>query len=393
MPWAGVPEAPVSFFARLFGRRRSGVAKPAGAVHSPDRFADAPASGFGGDRAPALVRADAPGDTASPSTGERSASDAGTDPAQAPGEALPAETLLARLRDHALGPVPTGADALQDAHREVRMRVAASISTLDTQPERIPRRPQLLPALMRAIGSGTASAAAIATLVQQDPTLTGNVLRVANSAYYRVSGKPLDSVERAIARLGTDGMRPIIAATLLQPVMHAQRGAFPGFAPIAWEHSLIAATAAAEYARDRDRELGLTAHMVALLRGLGGIVVVQAVRDEYARRPLLVPDPRVAATLLDEAGPVAARIAAAWELPTPLLHALSVPAQAGGGGGGIDALGQALWLGRIAAAAVLLVRAGQLAVADARASMVALDPSCRAAAVVDRLIEPEPVRA
>ncbi|HEY4555310.1 MAG TPA: HDOD domain-containing protein, partial [Lysobacter sp.] len=288
------------------------------------------------------------------------------------------------FRDCALGPVPPGADALQDAHREVQAGVQATLANLDAQPERIPRRPQLLPALMRAIGSGNASASAIAALVQQDPTLTGNVLRVANSAYYRVAGRPLESVERAIARLGTDGMRPIIAATLLQPVMHGQRGAFAQFAPIAWEHSLVAATAAAECARDDDRELAQTAHMVALLHGLGGIVVVQAVRDAYARRPLLVPDPRVPAALLDAAGQTAARIAASWELPAPLLEALAAPSIPGMTAG---PLAHALACGGTVADAVVLARTGAL---EPEVAIASLGPvSGRAQAVARRLLEPD----
>ncbi|GHA80482.1 HDOD domain-containing protein [Cognatilysobacter bugurensis] len=298
-------------------------------------------------------------------------------------EVLSAATLLARLRAHALG------DALPDIagdgseHRDVRARTAAALARLDAQPERIPRRPQLLPALMRATGSGDAPVKAIAALVQQDPTLTGNVLRVANSAAYRVAGKPIESVERAIARLGSEGMRRIVAATLLQPVTDTRRGAFAGFAPVAWTHSLAAATAAAEYVAHEDPELASTAHLAALVHGLGGIVVVQCVRDEYARRPLLMPDPGVAAALLDEAGATGARIAAAWELPGSVLQALTVVPEPGA-----SPLVRALWIGRLVGAAAVLVRADRLDVASAVATLARLDDGrARAGAVLQRLLD------
>src|SRR5690606_18649563 len=146
------------------------------------------------------------------------------------------------------------------------------------------RRPHLLPALMRVTGSGDAPSSAIAALVQQDPTLTGNVLRIANSAFFAVPGKPLESVPRAITRLGTEGMRRIIAASLMQPVMDGERGAFASSAAVVWEHSLIAAAAAARYAGEFDAGLATAAHMAALVHGLGSIVVIHAVRDEYARQ-------------------------------------------------------------------------------------------------------------
>jgi HD-like signal output (HDOD) protein len=299
-------------------------------------------------------------------------------------EALSAEELLARLRAHALGPASPGLVPSEPGHREVRSRATAALARIDAC-ERIPRRPQLLPALMRATGSGDASVKAIATLVQQDPTLTGNVLRVANSAYYRVPGRPLESVERAIARLGTEGMRRIVAATLLQPVTDGRRGAFAGFAPVAWAHSLATAAAAAQYAGRMGSELASTAHLVALVHGLGSIVVMQVVRDEYARRPLLVPDAGVPAALLDSAGAAAARIAAAWELPAPIVGALSATLDADAGS---DRIGHALWIGCLAAAAVVLVRAGQLGEATALATMARLDDGVGAApGIVRRLLD------
>lgn len=308
---------------------------------------------------------------------------AGQAAATADVDVLPAATLLACLRAYALGDALPGVAADDPGHRDVRTRAAATLARLDAQPERIPRRPQLLPALMRATGSGDASVKAIAALVQQDPTLTGNVLRVANSAAYRVAGAPIESVERAIARLGTEGMRRIIAATLLQPVMDTRRGAFAGFAPVAWTHSLVAATAAGEYAAHDDPGLASTAHLAALVHGLGGIVVVQCVRDEYARRPLLVPDPGVPAALLDEAGATGARIATAWELPAAVLQALTAAPETGA-----SPLGRAVRIGRLVGAAAVLVHAGRLDIASAIASLAGLDEGrAHAGAVLQRLLD------
>lgn len=342
--------------------------------------APAAQAGHGGCAAPSIVAV-----ASTPAGGAPQAFLPKDAPAGPEPEILAAAALLARLRTHALGEALPGAMPDDAGHREVRARVRASLARLDAQPERIPRRPQLLPALMRATGSGDASVKAIAELVQQDPTLTGNVLRVANSAAYRVAGKPLESVERAIARLGTEGMRRIIAATLLQPVQDTRRGAFAGFAPVAWTHSLVAATAAAEYAARAEGELASSAHLAALVHGLGGIVVVQAARDEYARRSLLVPDPGVPAALLDEAGATAARIASAWELPASILHALAATPDTGPG---TAALGRALWFGRLIGAAAVLVRAGQLDATSAAATLVRLDDEGqRAAGVLQRLLD------
>lgn len=283
-----------------------------------------------------------------------------------PDEAIPTEALLAQLDAHALG-VPASDLAWTDPlHRDVQLSAATVLARIETQPDRLPRRPQLLPALMRATGSAETSSAAIAALVQQDPTLTGNVLRIANSAFYRVPGKPLESVDRAITRLGSEGMRRIVAASLLQPVMDSERGAFAGFSRVIWEHSLAAAAAAAAYVRDRDGSLASSAHMVALVRGLGCIVVVHATRDAYAPHPLLVPDPAVAAALLDRAGTTAARIATSWGLPAETVDALLAPMPEA------NQLANAVHLGRQFAAVELLQRVGALHASAAAATLASL---------------------
>lgn len=283
-----------------------------------------------------------------------------------PDQAIPAEALLAQLEGHALGPPAPGLGWSDPLHRDVQVRAATVLARIESQPDRLPRRPQLLPALMRATGNGEASSAAIAALVQQDPTLTGNVLRIANSAYYRVPGKPLESVDRAIVRLGSEGMRRIVAASLLQPVMDSERGAFSGYSTVIWEHSLAAAAAAAAYTHDNDGSLASSAHMAALVRGLGSIVVVHATRDAYARHPSLVPDPAVAAALLDRAGATAARIATSWGLPTETVDALSTPLPEA------SRLGNALHLGRQLAAIGLLRRVGAIDASTAAATLASL---------------------
>ena len=38
----------------------------------------------------------------------------------------------------------------------------------------------------------------ISRIIAQDPALTGNLLRIANSAMYRLSGQPVESIDRAV---------------------------------------------------------------------------------------------------------------------------------------------------------------------------------------------------
>jgi len=276
---------------------------------------------------------------------------------------------------------PTLVDAVAEAvtgHADVTAAAAAILSRIETQPRYAPRRPQLLPQLMRTVNDPNASGSAIAVIIGQDPTLAGNLLRIANSAFYRVQSTPVESVDRAVAMVGTDGIRRIIAAALVQPVMSDGSGVFGRFPTIIWEHTLVAAAAAADHAKLVERDDAFAAQLIALLQGLGSIIVVQVVRDQYATRPGLVPDARVADALLDRwAVSTARRIAESWELSDRIGLALADqqrdvdPAE-------LSPLGRSLRFGQQAGAVSMLCRHGRMDDAEAQRVVASLDPNANA---------------
>jgi len=302
------------------------------------------------------------------SHGADAAASAMPPPAQAPD----ARVLLQRLHATAFDAAPERDVATPaSAHADIGAEAAALLARIDSQPRYTPRRPQLLPQLMRAANDPDASLSGIARIIAQDPTLSANLLRIANSPFYRMSTRPVESVERAVTLLGLDGLRPVIAAALVQPVMRTGDGAFGRLPVLIWEHTLLSAAAAAEHARRVEQDDAFAAQLLGLLHGLGAIIVVQVLRDLYARQPNVAPDPRVVQMLLDAwAAPTAQRIAESWGLSGRI-------------GDGLDAqqldamptepLGRALRVGRIAGALAMLCRLAQLDDTEGLAMLSALD--------------------
>lgn len=298
----------------------------------------------------------------------------------APGDAGAAQAggdireLFARL--HAIAfddapPVPEGRPGKE--HAPVIAAAGALLARIETQPRYAPRRPQLLPQLMQAVNDAESSGKAIAAIIGQDPALAGNLLRLANSALYRVQSLPVENIERAVALVGTDGIRQLIAVALMQPVMQVGDGAFGRCPAVIWEHTLLAAAAAAEHARRIEHGDAFAAQMLGLLHGLGAIIVVQVLRDEYARRPELAPDPGVAAALLDQwAAPTARRVAQGWELSARIAQALD-DQQRPDAPGELTPLGRSLRFGRAAGALAMLHRHGRIEEAEAQAWLARLD--------------------
>ncbi|MDH5833437.1 HDOD domain-containing protein [Luteimonas kalidii] len=173
------------------------------------------------------------------------------------------------------------------------------LARIDAHPRYVPRRPQLLPQLTRAINDPAASAPSIAAIIAQDPALAGNLLRIANSAMYRRQDAPIEHLERAVALLGTEGLRRIVMAALLQPVIADDGSVFGRCAALLWDHTLRSADFALRADQGATRDDQHAAQLLALLYGLGGVVVVQVLRDTWGRRGDGVPEVGTLAMLLD----------------------------------------------------------------------------------------------
>ncbi|MCW4453673.1 HDOD domain-containing protein [Flavobacterium sp. MXW15] len=294
-----------------------------------------------------------------------------------------------RLHVLALGSAPPLTLAERPAHEAVAAAVAATLVRIDMSPRYTPRRPQLLPQLMQSVNDADASARSIARIIGQDPVLVGNLLRIANSPLYRLQARPVESIERAVTLVGTDGIRQIISAALVQPVMNIGAGAFARFQAVVWEHSLLAGAAAADHARAVGREDGLAAQLLALLHGLAAVLVVQVLRDEYARQPLLKPSVEIAQSLLEEwTAATAERVAGCWELPESLRRALR-PGTADGGSR--ESLARSLEFGQLAATLALLCRHGEMEAAAALATLDGMEAQAHATEWIwRRLTAPAP---
>jgi HD-like signal output (HDOD) protein len=257
------------------------------------------------------------------------------------------------------------------AHQEVIDAVGTVLDTAATDPRYAPRRPMLLPQLLRAVNDTETSRRELATLIAKDPALVGSLLKLANSQFYRVNAQPVESVDRAVAVIGTEGIRSLIAAALVQPVFRVSGGDFAQFPEVVWEHTFLAANAAETYAAVVVNSDPFAAQLLALLNGLGAIVVFRMALDQYSTRTLLKPDAATIIALLDtHSANVARTIAASWDLSGRILAALEdqVPT---GMAHDPTPLGRALRFGRFIGALAVLNAKGIVSDDAARAALLA----------------------
>jgi HD-like signal output (HDOD) protein len=208
-------------------------------------------------------------------------------------------------------------------------------------------------------------------MISKDPSLVGSLLKLANSQFYRMSSQAIESVDRAVAVIGTEGIRSLIAAALVQPVFKVSGGDFSQFPEVIWDHTFLAANAAETYAAVIVNSDPFAAQLLALVNGLGAIVVFRVALDQYAARPHLRPDAATIVSLLDaHTSRVARAVAASWDLSERILTALEeqTPDKAAGDP---TPLGRALKFGRFMAALAVLNTRGLIDDGAAKRSLKA----------------------
>jgi len=200
-------------------------------------------------------------------------------------------------------------------HAAVLESIARALDESVHEREYFPRRPMLLPKLLQAINDNESTRQELVRLIMEDPALAGAVLQRANSAYHRITPEPVESLDRAVFLLGTDGLRGLMAAAILQPVFRTPAGYFENFAAITWEQGERTAAAAEACARANADAEPIVARLLGLISLLANIVLFRLTMDKYREHPTLLPRAEVfIQAIRQQRACVASLIAQAWKL-------------------------------------------------------------------------------
>lgn len=215
------------------------------------------------------------------------------------------------------------AQLLEPTHNRIRDSISAALQADALEPKNFPRRPTLLPQLLRAVDDPQFATDRLSRIVAHDPVLTSDVLRLANSSLYRIAPAPIETIQRAIVVLGVDALRGLVANAMLQPVFRATRSNFPRFPRMLWERTERAACVAEFCALRIQPQDRFEAQLAVLLSALGPLMVYGTTLDVYSRTPQIAPNPTLCVALTAALGPhVARRIAAHWETSPRLIAAI-----------------------------------------------------------------------
>ena len=304
-------------------------------------------------------------------------------------EPLSVEEIYLRQHRLALNSLGVG-EAWPSAHDEIVAATTDVLHSASTEDRYTPRRPSMLPQLLRAVNDEDVSRRELVAIISRDPSLVGNLLKMANSPFYRVNSQAVESIDRAVVILGNDGIRSLIAAALTQPVFQIRGGDFPKFPEIAWEHTFRTASATVTHAAIVEKSDPFAAQLLGLVHGMAAIVVFRVVLDQYEARPRFKTNAAVIGSLLDsQTSGVARRIAGSWGLSDRILAALDDQTP-GTAAEKLTPMGRSLEFGRVASALAVLHMNGALDDVTAQVSLpVAGMPALELTRLWSRLTAPQ----
>lgn len=212
-----------------------------------------------------------------------------------------------------------GVDATAEATDAAYAQLQAVAARFDVR--RMPRLPALVPQLLAEMRRERADVRSLAAIIERDPTLVGDVMRVAGSAFYQ-RAQHAAGLQQAVRAIGHEGLRHVVLSSVMRPILRGD-AQYAGFAIAArlWSHTEATAWLCGRLASGQCDVAA--AQLAGVVAGTGLVALSRMVPVQVLSEASASPDfaPRLHAL----AGPLAARAAAHWQLPPEVQEALRSP--------------------------------------------------------------------
>lgn len=176
----------------------------------------------------------------------------------------------------------------------------------------LPLFPETASRVLTTCESPDCDASHLASLLEQDPALAGNVLRVANSAAY-APAEPILSLSQAVSRLGFGAVCSISTALALQGEVFDVPGHEERLGRM-WRHSTLSGSWSKEIARQRRRNVE-GAFLCGLLHDIGRPVLLRLFVNASRDAEVQLGAEELDGLLRDGHEELGERILREWRLP------------------------------------------------------------------------------
>lgn len=166
--------------------------------------------------------------------------------------------------------------------------------------ESLPTLPEMVTRVTAEIDGEDADVGCVSELIAQDPAMTGQILRMANSVMFSASGLSTPSIREAVGRIGLTGVRNLVVSLGVVDAFEAKDGLdYREF----WRHSFSSAVAAGTVAGHLPQLSSKVSRrdnpyfLAGLLHDVGTLLFSHALGAEFVE---LIQDARERGVLLHE---------------------------------------------------------------------------------------------
>ncbi|MCB1755170.1 MAG: HDOD domain-containing protein [Gammaproteobacteria bacterium] len=168
------------------------------------------------------------------------------------------------------------AEKIQQTDISLQELIAAELSSSDFQ---LPVFNEVALKLQNALGDEDITIDDIEALIMEDPALAGQILRMANSAFYKGLGE-IDTIKRAILRLGSEQVASMAMLASQKQAYSSDNRQIAAYMETLWKHSFVSAVGCKWVAQHGGFASDASvAFLSGLLHDVGKLVILKVVEQ------------------------------------------------------------------------------------------------------------------
>lgn len=160
--------------------------------------------------------------------------------------------------------------------------MAQALKNIISRLNSFPSMPGAAVKLLALVDDPEINVAAIEHVLRQDPALTANLLKLANSAYFGMPSK-IGSVRQAVLLLGLKRLIQMVIASCVSALMDRPVSGYDLSPGELWRHSIAVTVAAEGLVKELNIEAAEEIFTAALLHDVGKLILGDYVRDDFKK--------------------------------------------------------------------------------------------------------------
>ncbi|GHE91905.1 HDOD domain-containing protein [Thalassotalea profundi] len=191
----------------------------------------------------------------------------------------------------------------------------------------LPVLPRSVTTLMSEINTPDFDVNILIEVIKQEPSIAAEVIKLANSAGFQRSDKPVTDLKSAFMAMGSQGLLEGVLYSFLKNFTPKGNVYYKQFGEKIWQHCLkCGAISKLIVLNSEMKEHANTAYFIGLICNLGEMIIFQIMIDAFSHVSPDVQPNSLAFKLMVEkyAKRLSFEIAKYWKLPDPIIRALGL---------------------------------------------------------------------